>query len=385
MRYHSSVLTLEINMSRTSLIGLGAFFVAVALIFYVQYGFFRGNHVATDDVITLDGEIIETDGVLHSIPLEDIVVGNPQKDGIPAIDDPAYEGVYSADQYLDDNGYGLMVEVNGETRFYPYQILVWHEIVNDTLNGKRLVVTYCPLCFTGVAYERDVDGITYDFGVSGKLYDNNLLMYDRQTDSYWSQALGEVVVGELTGAELTRHPALTMTWKHFRENYGSGSVLSRDTGFSRDYTSDPYEPQGYYTNADVWFPLSNTDDRLYVKDIVFGYQNDVGQKAYPQDVVLDLLLMNDVVGEDAILIFWDPDIEAIRGFSREMEDGEVLEFELLDTILQDKASGSLWNFEGEAVGGAYLGAELVPITLEQAFWFSWVASHPETEVLTINE
>jgi hypothetical protein len=385
MRYHSSVLNLEINMSRTSLIGLGAFLVAVGLLFYFQYGYFRPEYAVVDEPVFIDGEMFETDGVLHSIPLEDIVVGNPRKDGIPAIDEPAYEGVYTADLYLDDNGYGMMVEVNGEARFYPYQILVWHEIVNDTLNGKRLAVTYCPLCFTGVTYERDINGITYDFGVSGKLYDSNLLMYDRQTDTYWSQVLGEAVVGELTGTELVRHPSITMTWKQYRENYPAGTVLSRDTGYSRDYTSDPYEPQGYYTNADVWFPLSNTDDRLFVKEIVFGYQNDVAQKAYPQEVIEDQLIVNDVVGNEAILVFYDPDIEAIRAFSREMVDGEILEFELLDTILQDKASGSLWNFEGEAVGGAYLEAQLTPFVLEQAFWFSWVASHPETEVLTTNE
>lgn len=364
-------------MSRRNSIGFGLFIVAAGLIFYWQYAQHRSPYIP--ETVVIDG-IQETDGQKHSIPLEDIVVGNPQKDGIPAIDEPEYESIYSADLYLDDAGYGLMVEANGSVRFYPYQILVWHEIVNDRLGGIDLAVTYCPLCFTGVAYERDVDGETYDFGVSGKLYDNNLLMYDRQTDSYWSQALGRAVVGPLTQTELERYPSLTMTWATFKQNYPSGSVLSRDTGFVRDYTSDPYGPQGYYTNADIWFPLSNYDDRLFSKEIIFGYQNALGSSAYAQATVEDILIINDEVAGEPVLVFWDPDLETVRGYSRVLADGEVIEFDFVDTFLQDKTAGSFWNFDGLAVTGALAEAQLEPLILEQAFWFSWVASHPETEV-----
>lgn len=369
---------------RTSRIGIIAFFVALTIIFYWQYNYYRSSYDASEAVDTTVEGVSETDGLRHSISLEDIVIGNPQKDGIPSIDDPSFESVLAADQYLDDNGYGLMLEVNGDVRFYPYQILVWHEIVNDTFNGETLAVTYCPLCFTGVAYDRTLNSVTYDFGVSGKLYDNNLLMYDRQTETYWSQALGEAVVGELTGAELDRYPSLTMTWKNFRINYPNGEVLSRKTGFSRDYTSDPYGPEGYYTNADIWFPLSVMDDRLFSKEIVFGYQNEFGTKAYPFTELQDRLLINDEVGGEPIVVFWDPDLGAVRAFSRYLADGQVTEFDFVDDFLQDSIGGSFWTFDGVAITGALAEATLEPLILEQAFWFSWVASHPETEVLTTN-
>jgi hypothetical protein len=369
-------------MTRFQTFFLLALILGGAAVLFYQYGFYRTPLGSVDSIQNFaEGEVRETDGIKHSIDLDLVIVGNPRKDGIPAIDDPSYESVRAADVYLDDNGYGLMVEVGGRNRFYPYQILVWHEIVNDTLGGLDLAVTYCPLCFTGVAYEREIGDVLYDFGVSGKLYDNNLLMYDRQTDSYWSQALGEAVVGEMTGTELVRYGTLSMTWMSFKSEYPSGSVLSRDTGFSRDYTQDPYGPRGYYTSADILFPLSHEDDRLFSKEIVFGYQSDNAQMAFPSDSVKNVGFLQETVGDREILVFWDPNLEAVRGYSR-VVGSSALDFEMLEDRLKDTQSGSLWNFDGEAVGGKYLGDELEALILEQAFWFSWVASHPETEVYT---
>jgi len=365
---------------QTFLIVFALIAILSAGIIYYQYQFYRTPMTDSEELSEeTQGEVQETDGVLHSIPLGDIITGNPAKDGIPSIDDPSYESVGAADLYLDDNGFGLAVEVAGSYRYYPYQILVWHEIVNDTFNGQDLLVTYCPLCYTGIVFEREVADEAVEFGTSGKLYNSNLLMYDRKTDSLWSQAMGEAVVGELTGATLTLYPSLTVSWADFKSEHPSAQVLSRNTGFDRDYTSDPYGPRGYYENASVWFPLSNEDGRAHPKTVVYGHRNDVAQKAYAAAAVEETTLLNDDVGPDSVLVFWDPNVNTVKGFSRQL-DGDVLEFEQTDDFLTDTLTGSLWNYDGEAVSGDYRGRQLEVLPLENSFWFSWAATYPETEL-----
>jgi len=360
------------------------FIFAVALlvvggVWYYQYSYYR-SPIVEEAVVEASHRVIEeTDGVKHSIPLEDIQVGNPNKDGIPSIDEPVFESIYTADQYLDDNGLGLMVEVSGRYRFYPYQILVWHEIVNDTFMGEELLVTFCPLCYTGIVFDREVEGDVLEFGVSGKLWNSNLLMYDRATESYWSQALGEAVVGEKTGTVLEDYPWLIVSWDTFKTNYSSGQVLSRDTGFNRDYTQDPYEPEGYYESADVWFTLSNEDGRLHAKEFVYGYDTGDFAKAYSEKDVKEIGIINDQVGDEYLLVFWDDNLETVRAFSRQV-DGNVLSFEKTDDFLRDTTTESLWNFDGEAVSGDHRGIGMSTLILEPSFWFSWATSYPQTEI-----
>ena len=364
--------------------------VVVGALWYRQYKIYRTPVTESNDpeiqalLEPSSREVTQTNGVLHSIPLDEVITGNPVKDGIPSIDKPKFQSVGAADQYLDDNGFGLAVEVNGEYRFYPYQILVWHEIVNETFNGQDLLVTYCPLCFTGIVFERDFGGDAVEFGTSGKLWNSNLLMYDRTSDSLWSQALGEAVVGERTGSKLKLYPSLTISWTSFKTEHPGGRVLSSDTGFSRDYTQDPYEPRGYYTSSTIMFPLSNEDSRLFSKALVFGYKTDDAQKAFEKDAIEEVGVVNDQVGDEAVLIAWDPSTETVRGYSRQV-DTAVLTFTQGDDFLVDDQTGSLWNYEGEAVSGDYRGRTLSSLVLENSFWFSWAASHPNTELFTSNE
>ncbi|NQV89371.1 MAG: DUF3179 domain-containing protein [Parcubacteria group bacterium] len=370
-------------------IGFILFLTLSAGIIYYQYQFYRSPVLELNDSNAELSQgrggapdvILETDGALHVIPLEDIVTGNPVKDGIPSIDEPKYESVRAADQYLDNYGFGLAVEVGGLYRFYPYQILVWHEIVNDTFGGEDLLVTYCPLCFTGIVFEREVAGETVEFGTSGKLYDSNLLMYDRKTETLWSQAMGKAVVGELTGASLTSYLSLTISWADFRNQFPSGQVLSRNTGYTRDYTSDPYGPSGYYENASIMFPISHEDGRAHPKLVIYGYKADGASKAYGLDAIKDVGLVNDVVGGDALLVVWDSTLNAVKGFSRQL-DADVLEFKHTAGFFTDIATGSLWNDTGEAVSGEYRGRQLEVVSLENSFWFSWATTYPETDLLT---
>ena len=146
--------------------------------------------------------IMITDGVKHSVPFDEILGGGPPKDGIPSIDKPKFISIAEANKFLEDNEPGIALDIDGVQRFYAFQILVWHEIVNDTIGGKRILVTYCPLCLSGIVFDPVVGGERVEFGTSGKLWNSNLVMYDRKTDSSWSQILGEAIVGNMTGTRL---------------------------------------------------------------------------------------------------------------------------------------------------------------------------------------
>ncbi len=335
------------------------------LFVYKQYRFFR-----TPIAFPTDQEIQI---------LDEIVVGNPKKDGVPAIDEPVYESVYAADQYLNDDGLGLVIEMNGRYRFYPYQILVWHEIVNDTFQGQPLLITFCPLCLTGIAFDPVVNKEVLKFGVSGKLYNSNLLMYDRKTDSLWSQALGEAVVGDMTGTELARYPSLIIAWEDFKTEFSNAEVLSRKTGFDRDYTRSPYP--GYQLDPTILFPVNNKDARLFSKELVYGWKNEAAAKAWTEADVREIKVINDSVNTQNVLIVYDEDVNGVRGFSRQVE-GETLTFKSGKNFLIDEETESLWNYQGEAVSGKYRGKKLDVLALENHFWFSWAASHPETDLLT---
>jgi hypothetical protein len=366
------------------LILVGLFAIIAAGLIYRSYSLHRtpvDMSQDTNETSVADRDVQTTDGTRHTVPLDQIVAGGPPKDGIPSIDNPKFESTGAADRYLKNDGFGLSVEVDGEYRYYPYQILVWHEIVNDTFNDKPLLVTYCPLCFTGIVFERTVDGEPVAFGTSGKLWNSNLVMYDRKTDSYWSQVMGESIVGPKAGTRLKHYPAETIRWDEWRDEHPDGEVLSRDTGIRRDYTRDPYG--NYYENQDVMFPLTNNDDRLSVKTRIFGVRINDQRKAYPWSTIENERLIEDTVGGEPILIVYDEDSGSSKGFKRTL-DGEVLDFRLDDGVLKDVNTDSEWSFDGEAVGGELQGETLEPIVLEGGYWFSWAAAFPQTELYNQN-
>ena len=187
-----------------------------------------------------------TDFSRSLVPDSQILSGGPPKDGIPSVDSPAFLAPGQVG-WLADREPVLVVASGGEARIYPLQILTYHEIVNDEVGGVPLVVTYCPLCNTGIVFRREVDGRLLDFGTTGRLRYSNLLMYDRQTESWWQQATGEALVGEHAGARLRLHPVLMLPYRVAVERFPEALVLSRDTGYSRPYGTNPYS--GYDTLA----------------------------------------------------------------------------------------------------------------------------------------
>jgi hypothetical protein len=319
--------------------------------------------------------IMETNGVKHSIPLDKIKGGGPPKDGIPSIDNPVFANVEDS-RFMSDSDTVIGLEINGEAKAYPIFILVWHEIVNDKIGGTPVSVTYCPLCYTNQVFERMINGQEVEFGTSGKLYNSNLLMYDRLTESYWSQALGTAVKGELTGYQLNLIPFDVITWGDWKELYPDTLVLTTDTGHIRSYATDPYG--NYYTEPRIMFPVENNDDRLHPKEIIIGFNENGISKAYKQNDIESKIIINDYIGDTSIMLV-SLYSENSRAFERSI-DGLILDFENIDGKIFDTQTNSEWNYDGLAISGKYLGEQLKRMPIEPGFWFEWVAFHPDTLV-----
>jgi hypothetical protein len=326
---------------------------------------------------TSDNQIISSSddaGTKAIVPLDQIVSGGPPRDGIPSIDSPKF--ISAEDAGLQDSDLVLGLNINGDIRAYPLNILVWHEIVNDEVGGTPVAVTYCPLCFTNQVFHRTIDNQTVEFGTSGKLYNSNLVMYDRTSESLWSQALGQAIVGEHAGKELERIPFDVAFWREWKALYPESKVLSQDTGFGRPYSVDPYG--SYYTDPNILFPVSHRDDRLGPKEIVVGLENEGIYRAYPIQQIEDNHIINDEIGDRKIaLMSFYPFM--VRAYDRSV-DGLVLDFQYDGGKVIDTQTSSIWNFEGEAIEGEMKGKQLVRLPFDEGFWFTWVAFHPETSL-----
>ncbi len=322
---------------------------------------------------------IDEDGTKHLIPLDQVFAGGPPKDGIPSIDAPLFVGPdeWESLDYQDD-GLVIGIEVDGQRRAYPFQVLVWHELVNDSFGGVPLLISYCPLCGTGIVFERLIDGEPVEFGVSGQLYNSDLLMYDRLSDTLWSQITGTAVVGARTGERLAFYPSEIMTWADWQATYPNSEVLGRDTGYNRDYDVDPYG--NYYVDGTIMFPVSERDDRLQAKTRVTGVEVDEETfGAYPDQAVLDHGPINDVLGGVPLVIVANPmSGNNIVVFERRLDDGRTLTFEVDGDGLVDVESGTTWSFEGKALDGALAGSQLTELQAVKGFWFAWFAFHPQT-------
>ena len=281
---------------------------------------------------------VTSEGVKYIVDPQKIIGGGPPKDGIPSIDNPKFVSLEEADQWIEDNELVLAIIYKGVTRVYPLQIMVWHEIVNDIIAGDPILITYCPLCGSGIAYERQINGEEVEFGTSGKLYNSNLVMYDRKTDSYWSQIEGLAIVGELTGTKLIPISIDTVVWRDWKKGHPDSEVLSQETGFSRSYGRDPYG--NYYEDSFLLFPVENEDDRIHPKTIIFGIQVNGIYKAYKEDDLKELKVIEDTIGGIRIKV--------------ERDDSGIVSFTNSET-----------------------GEEIVK---ERDFWFAWYAFHPDTIV-----
>ena len=334
-----------------------------------------------------------TDFSIHSIPYSEVLSGGPPKDGIPAIDNPSIVSIAEAEEWLEDVEPVILIERNGDARAYPIQILTWHEIVNDEIGGEPVVVTFCPLCNTGIAFERTMNGQVLDFGTTGRLRNSNLIMYDRQTETWWQQATGEGVAGELTGTQLVFLPAAMISWEDFKTTHPDGLVLSRDTGFSRSYGNNPYA--GYDDiNSSPFLFRGDTPDELPAMARVLTVELEGEAVAYPNEILKDVHVVNDTISDTEVVVIWEAgtasaldesliatssDVGAANVYSREL-DGEILTFVYDGSKIIDEQTGSEWNVLGQAISGELAGKQLTPIVAVNHFWFSWAAFMPETRI-----
>lgn len=280
-----------------------------------------------------------------SLPLDAVARGGPPKDGIPAIDKPRF--VSAAQGGLSDRDRVLGVALNGIARAYPVRILNWHEVVNDRFGARAVAITYCPLCGTGMAFAAPTGGAfdaRPDFGVSGLLYNSDVLLYDRATESLWSQILQTAVSGPMKGTRLQAVTLSHTSWADWRSRHPGTEVLSTDTGFDRDYGRDPYA--GYDRVPRLMFDVQHRDDRLRLKDWVLGVEVAGQYKAYPFSV-----LERATKG---------------KGEIRDEFGGRRLR------IRYDEAHRSAEAFDEQGV----------PWPGTMVFWFAWVAFHPQTAVLS---
>jgi hypothetical protein len=332
----------------------------------------------------------DTDFFKHSVDYSEIFSGGPPPDGIPAIDNPVFEDVLAADAWLGDDWPVMFFEVGDDVRAYPLAILIYHEIVNDVVNDEPVALTFCPLCNSTIAFARTLeDGTVLDFGTSGNLRNSDLVMYDRQTNSWWQQFTGEGIVGELTGTQLDFLPSQIIAWSEFKGNHPDGKVLSRETGARRPYGSNPYA--GYDSiESNPFFPVTGNDNRLLPKDRVVALQIDGLDVAYPFSILSEIGVINDFVSDQPLVIFWQEGTRSTFGNSGldtgsssaylRTIDGVDLNFVEIDGGFQDEETGSLWNIFGEAIEGELKGNQLEQVISGEHFWFAWSTFKPETRV-----
>jgi hypothetical protein len=339
------------------------------------------------------GEWPRTDFAKHTVPFEEIESGGPPKDGIPAIDRPRFISQQDAARWLDAREPVIVLEHRGEARAYPLQILMFHEIVNDTLGGMPVAVTFCPLCNASIVFDRRVSGTLLDFGTTGKLRKSDLVMYDRQTDSWWQQFTGKGIVGRYAGTTLEQVPSTIVSFADFREAYPLGRVLSRETGYFRPYGKNPY--RGYDRIGDQPFLFRDpVDPRLPAMERVLGIARNGKVRVYPLTALEASPVINDEVGGEAVVVFSregmlsaldaeviseSRQIPAAAAYSRRL-DGRVLTFDKQDKRIVDRETRSAWDIFGRAVDGPLKGKRLQAADNGVHFAFAWLAFTPESEI-----
>jgi len=337
----------------------------------------------------------KTDFSKATVPLAEIVSGGPPRDGIPALDRPRFVDMATADEWLDDREPLMVVEQGGEVRVYPLQILIWHEIVNDSVGGFPVAVTYCPLCNTALVFDRRLDGRVLDFGTTGMLRHSDMVMYDRQTETWWQQATGEAIVGELAGRSLPAVPSATLDWAAVRRLHPQARVLSRETGHRRPYGRSPYAGYDRSESPIAAFFRGRADNRLPAKERVVAVHAAGESTAYPFRELRKARVANDALGSRPLAVFWAPgaasavdaewvavgrEVGATAVFSRSMA-GRLLTFEPAgDGRFRDRDTGSVWSMAGRAEAGPLQGARLEAIAHGDFFWFAWAVFRPETRI-----
>ena len=333
-----------------------------------------------------------TDWERRTIDTNELLSGGPPRDGIPSIDNPQFDSQEKAALWLAPNEPVIALEINGDARAYPLQILTWHEIVNDTVGDVPVIVTFCPLCNSALVFDRRFEDQVFEFGTSGLLRNSDLVMYDRTTETLWQQFTGEGIVGELAGAQIEFLPSQLVSFNDFQKAFPDGVVLSQNTGFNRAYGRNPYA--GYDTIDQPFLFDGELDGRLpAMARVVTISLDDTGVDiAYPLEILAELGVINDAQEGQDLAVFHQPgtstalgaeliaigaDVGATGVFDPNL-DGQKLTFNKEGDNIVDAETGSTWNVLGQAVDGPLAGTSLTPVVHGDHFWFSWAAFRPDT-------
>lgn len=296
------------------------------------------NKVNTGTTVVKDVKL-QSDFTGAKIEKSDLKQGCFAKDCIASIDEPKFETLKEADKWLEPNDRVFAIDYDGVVKAYPQRIMNWHEIVNDYINETPVAITFCPLCGSALAFDRTVDGIITEFGVSGKLHNSDLVMYDRYEGNLWQQITGEAIVGPAAQRNeiLKDIPIITVSWEQWKTEQPTTQVLSRETGYSRNYGQYPYGT--YESNDELLFGVEDLDKSLQIKTVVYGIELDGHSKAYPESTFDQNPKITDTING-------------------------------VEITLQKES-------DGEITVTTQTGETITPIRL---FWFAWASFHPDTEL-----
>lgn len=327
----------------------------------------------------------EPDTSLWSIPVNEVYDGGPGKDGIPSIDSPVF--IYASDSkvanYMNDEDLIVGVKRSGEIKAYPFKILDWHEIVNDDLSGEKISISYCPLTGTAFAWESKVSNEFTEFGVSGLLYNTNLILYDRKSDSYWSQLKLECVNGEFINEKPKIVNLVETTWGEWKKLYPNSKILSNEQGFIRNYNNYPYgrykEDHSFFLFPVVYFDdsiVSSIESKQRVHAVlgeknakVFKFETFGNGKAVKTSFLTDKLL---VVGDE----------NKMHSYVLNSDQENLVfeyDFDNSNSYFKDN-EGNKWNVFGEAVEGVRKGEVLKPTVSLMSYWFAIPAFYKGVEI-----
>ncbi len=384
---------LEDEVVKSNTLSFRLYFLSLCLICVAAYALVMKSSAFADSELRKNIEWRKTDFSKSIVNLEEIESGGPPKDGIPAIDKPKFISINHANKWLDSQEPVIVLTLAEHAHAYPLQVLIYHEIVNDELADIPVSVTFCPLCNASVVFDRRVEGKVLDFGVTGKLRMSDMIMYDRQTESWWQQFTGKGIVGAYAGTVLKQIPASIVAYGDFRETYPMGLVLSNDTGYSRPYGRNPYK--GYDRVGDYPFLFSGKiDNRLPAMERVLFVRYGEQQRLYPFGLVSELSVINDELGNLKIAIFGkhgtlsaldaeqiknSKKIVSVTAWSRQLDD-QILSFEFSDNQIRDRETGSHWNILGKATSGPYIGRQLNEVDSGVHFAFAWLAFNPNSDI-----
>lgn len=364
------------------------------------------------------GTWANTDFCNHNIDFTSVLSGGVPRDGIPPVypvdytypeqvvrlggSSPTYQvgyrNVEEADALFEDQAPVIAVEINGDARAYPLGVLTRHEIANTEIGGELVAVTFCPLCNSALVFNRVVDGQELHFGVSGFLRNSDLIMWDHETESWWQQATGEAIVGSMTGTQLEFVTSSLVSYGDFKAVYPTGQVFvaenARTGNIEQGYDYNPYTNYDSNENRPFLF-RGELDTRLAATERVVGYRGAETDIAYPFSELEERVVINDVVDDAPVVIFWQPgqrsaldanqisnsrEVGSATVFDPTLDDGTVLSFYADGEIIRDTQTDSEWNIFGQAVSGELEGQSLFQYRSATHFWFAWSAFWPETEI-----